>query len=311
MLAEQVSMSLDWVSYTLPDGSSVEVEMERFGGDWQVLPKGMHGYSQAFMRVGGGVTILAAGEPGMGVHVQVSGTGCGFLCEQPGHDWSAWIAGLLGTGARFTRVDVAVDDRRGLVTWKLLADAFDEGRCISRWRMFHAVVPRLMIDPSVTAGWTFYLGSRKSEAFLRVYDKGFEQGAEADGPWVRWEWEYKKQRAHHMAKVVAEARWDDLMGYCRGYVSFKDSTAGMNRSRRPEVSWWADMWEGVKRMSLSLPKTPQSLAKLHRWLEKQVAPALAVFVARGDGDLGVLAGYVSSGYARFGARHRAMVACPG
>lgn len=121
--------------------------------------------------------------------IELTGDGC-RLYESNGCDhaqrWSL-LASLLGAAdARLTRVDIAADDFTGQwpVAWAL--ERYSDGSFDRRGQRPKA---RLIDDMGNRTGKTLYIGSRKSEQQLRIYEKGREQGDPAS-EWVRYEGEF-------------------------------------------------------------------------------------------------------------------------
>lgn len=119
--------------------------------------------------------------------IELTGRGCRIYETSNGCDhaqrWSL-LASLLGCfDARITRIDIAADDFTGQypVAWAI--EKYDAGEFDKRGQRPKA---RLIDDMGNNTGKTFYVGSRKSENQLRVYEKGKEQG-DPSSPWVRFE----------------------------------------------------------------------------------------------------------------------------
>lgn len=121
---------------------------------------------------------------------ELTGAGCRIFETSSGSDhakrWSL-LASLLGCcDARITRIDIAADDFAGRwpVAWAI--EQYNAGQFDRRGQRPKA---RLIDDMGNCTGKTFYVGSRKSENQLRVYEKGREQG-DRDSEWVRYEGEF-------------------------------------------------------------------------------------------------------------------------
>lgn len=144
----------------------------------------------------GGITTLR--EDGTyTARLELTGDGCRIYETSGGCDhaqrWSL-LASLLGAAnARLTRVDIAADDFAGQwpVSWAI--DRYNDGAFDRRGQRPKA---RLIDDMGNNTGKTFYVGTRKSEKQLRVYEKGKEQGDKLS-PWVRYEVEF-----HHSNRVI-------------------------------------------------------------------------------------------------------------
>ena len=62
----------------------------------------------------------------MGVHFEFTGQGCRIL-EQD-RDWSDWFNVLNGLNARYSRIDIALDDFIGLLDFDLMEDKIKKRR---------------------------------------------------------------------------------------------------------------------------------------------------------------------------------------
>jgi len=96
-----------------------------------------------------------------------------------------------------TRIDIAVDVMRGGKTPFDIDDMIVSGQidCSSKKRLKVSGS-----DGGKSTGQTLYLGSRKSERMLRIYDKGRQQKIDKD--WLRIELEIKGRRAAATAKAA-------------------------------------------------------------------------------------------------------------
>lgn len=121
-------------------------------------------------------------------------------------------------------------------------------------------------------GSTVYFGSRQSDRFTRVYDKGKEQHTDLD--WIRIEMELKGARA-----LAAYDDWKregtekTTMSYLRDAIEWSD------------VEWferaWGDDYETFALESIGRPETNHE-----RWVREVCIPAIAE--AAKSGQLGVL-----------------------
>lgn len=118
--------------------------------------------------------------------IEMTGHGC-RLFEAAGCDhakrWSLLATMLGAVSARITRVDLAADDYAGRWPIRWALDHYEMGAFDKRGQR---PKPKLIDDMGSGEGKTFYVGSRKSENMLRVYEKGREQGDPAS-EWVRYE----------------------------------------------------------------------------------------------------------------------------
>lgn len=164
---------------------------------------------------------------------------------------------LAAAGARFTRVDLAIDVRGRVRLTEAVALACERGELVGS-RRAHVITG---LRSGVRQVETVYLGRRGSPRFGRVYDKGVESGTAAYGEWQRYEVEFKSDAADQVAqcllavgrcevKVFASVsgrdkafeildRWESqALSFILGAFDFRESN-GQRKSRRPRASWWA------------------------------------------------------------------------
>lgn len=256
---------------------------------------------------GAGVDVNYDGQqPGMGMHVEVTGQGCRHL-EESGRvtHWPAFLAEVRARGGRFTRLDGAMDDRAGVLDLRRMEREFNRGNVVTHYQLDLKYGRR-------RAGWaldaaavkeakrplTLYFGKpHEGRSGIRIYDKRQERidkGFEDPGtPWIRVELVAKGKQAEVLAgAVLAEPaeEWGRVVaGAIRAKLDFKRRPAGndTNRRRWPTASWWAMFLDTTQEIRLS-PKTAQAtVAGRREWLEKQAAKSLAIVTrvqSDGPGD---------------------------
>jgi len=155
---------------------------------WRFSLKDAQGDHVGLIEFGGMNTLRMDGT--RTARVELTGTGCRLFETSSGSDhaqrWSL-LASLLGAvDARLTRIDIAADDFEGCWPVEWAIQQYEAGGFDRRGQRPKA---RLIDDMGNKTGTTFYVGSRKSENQLRVYEKGREQG-DTESPWVRFEGEF-------------------------------------------------------------------------------------------------------------------------
>jgi hypothetical protein len=197
---------------------------------------------------------------------------------------------LLAAGARFSRADAYYDDRLRHAEPGMVAEAFRRGDVLTHIRRGREIRPLFSNGSdtgTVRAGATTYLGSPKSAAMVRVYDKEAESGRSGAG--VRWELQLRAEQAERFVAGAVEAG-DGLGRYVlsriRGLIDFRDLTGQERGDRAPLLDWWAAIMGGVERVRLAPPAKVDLLERRVAWLWRQVAPTLAlVYRAYGAGWL--------------------------
>ncbi|WP_313206952.1 replication initiation factor domain-containing protein [Stenotrophomonas sp.] len=122
--------------------------------------------------------------------LELTGDGCKTMsAARCGHAqrWLELRAKLESCAGRITRVDVCADDLIGEYPLRLAQKWYEEGEFNNRGQRPKA---ELIDDYDSGDGKTFYVGGKKSEKQLRVYEKGREQG-DKNSPWVRYEAQFR------------------------------------------------------------------------------------------------------------------------
>ena len=186
------------------DGLGLDVEFVRASGGWQ-------GYAcREYIELAGTRLGFVAwgGEHQRGwVYVSISGEGCGWICK-----WTFFDRALQSLPEfEHKRIDIAFDVYSGLryedaeEAWE--AGGFDQ-RTGSRPKRDRFGVPE--------RGRTFYVGSRTSDRYLRVYEKGLKllsenpdavhpaSGAFNLAEWVRVELECKASDSALPRDIVSD-----------------------------------------------------------------------------------------------------------
>lgn len=310
-LAPPPDFLIDYLRFTIPD-ETVPIDYLIPGADrldWVDLPYGHYGYTKC--QVAGGVRVYSGHhQPGVGMCVQISGQGCREL-EGAGlvTDWAGYFAYLLSVGARICRVDLGLDDTSAAcIDIDQVVGHLRDKTVVKRWKQWSVV--QSCNDLDGVTGKTVYVGSRKSAAFLRIYDKAAEQGL--DGHWVRVELELKDERAERMAQALAGASTDEVgalvAGVLRGYIDFKVCGEDENKSRWETVAWWSRFLGAVEKVRLGCNPIVRTLEQVDQWLRNAVAPSLAMIVQADGGALERIFDYITEGKQRWRTRHRIMLA---
>lgn len=286
----------------------IEVVARFVGESVEHLPHGRHGYADGYA-VGPVRVFHHPGHESMGVCVEVEGAGCEVLGTRRVSDLAVRL------GLRVSRVDLAVDGCP--FTPSELRREWFAGNVRTRVKVPDAArleARGLSIRPGLEdvrmhkwhespTGTTFYMGSRASEQFARVYDQR--------GP-VRFELELKGDTAAAAAPMVWEAvaagnLGPVALGLIRRFVDFVVSDSSCHASRRELSGFWARFVEGVERATLSLGEvTERTLDEVWEWLEHQAGPALALVATAGR--IEALKELARRGRRRWKGKHRDVLA---
>jgi len=144
----------------------------------------------------------------MGLHIQWDGSALDALSINP----LTLVEFLLSAGAKFTRIDLAVDCQNFNLKPEGATNEIRAKRYTCRCKKTPA-----WFDPTF-GGWTQYLGTKASEIHLRIYDKAAELGV--GGDYTRVELVVRKNRATKAAQAIVSGV--DFRSLISGYVQFPD-----------------------------------------------------------------------------------------
>ena len=193
-----------------------------------------------------------------------------------------YIRSLYSLGAKFTRIDVAIDDYSKAISPGDVMDAHDRGD-FARFRKFRPIVE---YSCGELDGWTLYLGSRGSESCVRYYDKGAESKGKIDC--YRWEAEFRDKKAEDVCSKLAcipthamHELAPKLLSAClMGCVDFPDREGTKKRiDRCKPLPWWKEFCDRVgQRLRVVVRRSPSTLQAAKGWTEKYVMPTLAALL---------------------------------
>lgn len=315
---------VDWLEFTIKKFMSLETAISHFGlniNEFNNDLKGAQGYKSRARHIIYPISFLYDGNDDMGIHVSVSGSAVSYFldcyfktydcCDTPFggvayevDDFDDTILkdvlkDILDIG-QITRLDLAIDDKGcTYYTCEEVFDIFQNGLYTSRFKTYDSVFKG---GKSGCFGRTLYLGSRKSELFIRIYDKQLEQNSKKKGtvsfPWVRWEIELKGARANVVSLLLVGggALSDITLGILSNYLRFiiKDNARDSRCSTDPK---WEAFLNGVRKIRICSPKVEKNIEDKRDWIVKQVAPTLAG-IYEIDGDLGFVYQCIDSGRCR-------------
>lgn len=122
------------------------------------------------------------------VMICINGTGCTYGKTGWESHFNAWL-NLFAQNAKITRIDLAHDDLKGIFNVDFFDSQDDKGGFTSGGRK-PTVEKRGNWKRPNGRGRSFYIGSRQSSKFCRIYEKGKQLG-DPNSPWTRVEVEFK------------------------------------------------------------------------------------------------------------------------
>lgn len=225
----------------------------------------------------------------MGICVNMSGQGCRAF-ETEGGDWLflfkrfqgdlTWklaenlpeaFSRVFKERRRFnvTRLDLAFDDHTDLIDIRRVELDTRERNYVSKSTKSEITWSDDLKED--IQGLSVGIGSKKSDIYVRIYDKAAERGYK-DRHWVRVELQLRDDRAIvAMAQILhTQHVGRTVSGILRNYLTFRVPSADKNKSRWPIAYYWERVIGTMEKISLWLkPGEPYNIRKSEVWLKKQ------------------------------------------
>lgn len=297
------SPRLDWLSLTFPASSPVYDDLvsqlcDWFGDSGVRLDRGMMGYSSAMAVLGSGRILFDGSLVSMGVHVFLPH---GALSQIP--DLESFLLWAFLNGAESSRLDICLDSDS--ISYDVIRDAVLETdgttRRVAKFRTIDERVQHLG-----GSGRTLYLGSPSSDCRVRIYDKAAEQDIDDGSIWLRFEVQFRDDRAHSMFQFLM---CDDraLIGdVLRSVLDLREAGSD-NVSRLPVLDWWGSWLSAAGVLRLPVPAPDSTIEDIAEWVNRQVAPSLALLFLAAGGDMSFLTDLVRAGRPRIPLRRLALL----
>ena len=249
---------------------------------------GFYSYSEHYAL--GDIFVLCSSELSKGVLVELKGRGCrqfeAYLLAQE-RSWYEFFMDALSAGGVMKRLDLAINDRTGILNIPMLTEKCRNEECISVFRSFKSYRSGELVrkDEKECMGNTLYIGSLQSEVYFCIYEKDYEQYRKNHIPIReaevknRFEIRLKNERAYYAVRdlLIFDNPEQTAFKIINRYIRFVDRD-----DNRPRCDWklndeWA--WFIGKhrdRLKLTTKPEPYTYERTLNWLARQVAPTLKV-----------------------------------
>lgn len=238
----------------------------------------------------GDIFVLTSQDEEKGTLLELKGKGCrqmeSYLLAQE-RSWYDFLMDCLVDGGVMKRLDLAINDKAGILDIPELTEKCHQEECISVFRSFKSYRSGELVNhheqDKAGMGHTLYIGSLKSEVYFCVYEKAYEQYAKLGIPIEdtpvknRFEIRLKNDRAYYAVRDLltyydAERTAFDIINR---YLRFVDKEDGKRRGDWQVNDRWAwFLGAGRGRLKLTTKPEPYTLERTLNWIERQVAPTL-------------------------------------
>ena len=238
----------------------------------------------------GDVFVYTSQDEEKGTLLELKGKGCrqfeSYLLAQ-GRSWYDFLMDALVEGGVMKRLDLAINDRAGILDIPDLTAKCNREECVSLFRSFKSYASGELVkhneQDKAGMGHTLYIGSLKSEVYFCCYEKNYEQYAKLGIPLEeaqiknRFEIRLKDERAYYAVRELlthydAEQTAFSIINH---YIRFVDREPEKRKTDWKLNDRWA-WFIGKDRPPVKLTTDPEpyTLERTLGWISRQVAPTL-------------------------------------
>ncbi len=295
---KELEAVIDWVQVTFKGLNYKEIMKDILQFDDGLMKyEGRGRFHYAGRWAFDGIEVLAPPDdyPDMGFHIYMTGSACRsfeiHLTAQK-RTWFDFFRECLHYGGKFTRLDIAVDDRKPYLDISEVGQKIRNRECVSRFRNWTFIDGGTMAGKKT--GCTVNVGSRESLCSMVFYEKNYERSGktalplENYGIWNRYEVRLRQEMATNCVAELVKRQTVCFIGleivnyYIR--LTVKNGT-DENRARWSTWKPWDQFIEGIGQLRLSMHPAPRTLEQKKQWIEHYVAPTLKM-IQMADDNLG-------------------------
>jgi phage replication initiation protein len=272
-------------------------------------------------------------------HLEMSGQGCREFEQVGKYDWSTFLGLVLMLDVNITRLDLAIDDKKGYFTFaklkKKLKQRFDEDNnpYTEVRSRFHTakIFESFRLADGENLGTTIYFGSPSSEIQVRIYDKlkqilhknvstkdkkareELEEQMKHIKTWIRTEMQLRDERAIMAASILANHQSDEkigeqIKGHLKNYINFVDFNPNdKNKSRWKVSDFWTRFLDDVEKLPLTQKSPDVSIEKAKDWIEKSVVANFNTVLEAYDYNAELVVNFLVAGMQKQKKKHLNML----
>lgn len=210
-------------------------------------------YPYAHIQRVGNISIAYDNYNERGVFVTLTSQGCREFETFSSIGWADLFGIIRGGEGHMTRLDIAFDDRTGVLNMQRMK----HDRDVANYRSLLSYTAEHRSHKENIMGMSLYFGAKGSNTNIRIYDKDAEQGGLGEH-WIRVELQLRDAYADTVVK-------SDLSIPCifssvlKKYLVFlQPNPTDSNKCRWPVAPYWNTLLEGAQTLTLSCHKDTYS-----------------------------------------------------
>ena len=210
-------------------------------------------YPYAHIQRAGNISIAYDNYDERGVFVTLTSQGCREFENNSSIGWTDLFGIIRGGEGHMTRLDIAFDDRTGLLDMQQMK----HDRDAANYRSLLSYTAEHRSHKENIMGMYLYFGAKGSNTNIRIYDKDAEQGG-LGTHWIRVELQLRDAYADTVVKSGLSIPCIFSSVLKKYLVFLQPNPTDSNKCRWPVAPYWNTLLEGAQTLTLSCHKDTRS-----------------------------------------------------
>lgn len=210
-------------------------------------------YPYAHIQRAGNISIAYDNYDERGVFVTLTSQGCREFENNASIGWTDLFGIIRGGEGHMTRLDIAFDDRTGLLDMQQMK----HDRNAANYRSLLSYTAEHRSHKENIMGMSLYFGAKGSNTNIRIYDKDAEQGG-LGTHWIRVELQLRDAYADTVVKSGLSIPCIFSSVLKKYLVFLQPNPTDSNKCRWPVAPYWNTLLEGAQTLTLSCHKDTRS-----------------------------------------------------
>lgn len=210
-------------------------------------------YPYAHIQRAGNISIAYDNYDERGVFVTLTSQGCREFENNSSIGWTDLFGIIRGGEGHMTRLDIAFDDRTGLLDMQQMK----QDRDAANYRSLLSYTAEHRSHKENIMGMSLYFGAKGSNTNIRIYDKDAEQGG-LGTHWIRVELQLRDAYADTVVKSGLSIPCIFSSVLKKYLVFLQPNPTDSNKCRWPVAPYWNTLLEGAQTLTLSCHKDTRS-----------------------------------------------------
>ena len=210
-------------------------------------------YPYAHIQRVGNISIAYDNYNERGVFVTLTSQGCREFETFSSIGWADLFGIIRGGEGHTTRLDIAFDDRTGVLNMQRMK----HDRDVANYRSLLSYTAEHRSHKENIMGMSLYFGAKGSNTNIRIYDKDAEQGG-LGTHWIRVELQLRDAYADTVVKSGLSIPCIFSSVLKKYLVFLQPNPTDSNKCRWPVAPYWNTLLEGAQTLTLSCHKDTHS-----------------------------------------------------